>query len=68
MNDLYYGENGFLTIITGKGTLKINRDNFYLTDKYGNIISLKNTEFIFTQNSPTYDELYEHWIKIKENN
>lgn len=62
-----YDEDGALTVITPHGSMKITNDNLYLTDKYGNTITIDDMKAVYQQNSPTYDELYEHWLKTNQN-
>lgn len=68
MNKFYYDENSLLTLENEYGTVKISPDDFWLTDKYGNTITLKGMGVAFKRNSPTYDELYEYWLKTKYDN
>ena len=46
--------------------IKIMSDGLYMVDKYGNTTFLTDINFAYKQNSPSYDELYEYWLKTKE--
>ena len=45
--------------------IKITNTNLYFVDKYGNEWCISNYGIAYKQNSPSYDELYGHWIKTK---
>lgn len=44
----------------------ISEDKIFAMDKYGNIIKYSDGFIRYKQNAPTYDELYEHWLKTKD--
>lgn len=69
VNDSVYSwdEDGNMVITNSNGSIKITPNNVYLIDKYGNILRFDEAKLIYQQNSPTYDELYEHWLKTKQN-
>lgn len=46
--------------------IQIAPDDLYMTDKYGNTTSLTNLGLTYKQQYPSYDELYEYWIKTKD--
>lgn len=62
-----WGEDGTLTMITPYGSVKITNDKLSFTDKYGNTLTFEDMKAIYQLNSPTYDELYEHWLQTKQN-
>ena len=62
-----WDENGNIIITKPDGTIKITPDSLYMIDKYGNVLTMDDVKAIFQQNSSTYDELYEHWLKTKQN-
>ena len=45
--------------------MRIAKDDAYIIDKYGNEMSITGLKAVFTPNAPTYDELYEHWLKTR---
>lgn len=64
---LGWDEDGNIIITKTDGTIKITPDNVYMIDKYGNTLVIDDIRVTHQQNSPTYDELYEHWLKTKQN-
>lgn len=46
--------------------LFISEDNIVAIDKYGNVMKYNDGFIHYKQNAPTYDELYEHWLKTKD--
>lgn len=44
----------------------ISEDKIFAIDKYGNVMKYSDGFIHYKQNSPTYDELYEHWLKTKD--
>ena len=64
--EVYMGED--LIVLKAKNGMmqRITPEETYITDQYGNEMSLTEIRACFTQNSPTYDELYEHWLKTKK--
>lgn len=69
VNDAVYSwdEDGNMVLTKYNGKIKITPNNIYIKDKYGNILKFDEAKLIYQQNSPTYDELYEHWLKTKQN-
>ena len=69
VNDAVYSwdEYGNMVLTKYNGKIKITPNNIYIKDKYGNILRFDEAKLIYQQNSPTYDELYEHWLKTKQN-
>ena len=45
--------------------VKMTSTDLYFVDKYGNEECLSNFGATFKQNAPSYDELYNHWVKTK---
>ena len=44
-----------------------DENGLLMIDKYGNTLTIDDVKAVYQQNSPTYDELYEHWLKTKQN-
>lgn len=44
----------------------ISEDKMITKDKYGDVVAYSDGTVCYKQNSPTYDELYEHWLKTKD--
>ena len=62
-----WDENGLLTAISEDGKIIFTNENTYMVDKYGNTLTIDDIKAVYQRNSPTYDELYEHWLKTKQN-
>lgn len=62
---MFCDENRVLTISEGNETIKIKNDGFHFIDRYGNEMFFKDYKLTFKNNSPTYEELYNHWLKTK---
>ena len=62
-----WDKDGVLTITNAIGTIKITNENFYMINKYGDTLTVDDMGYLCKINSPTYDELYEYWIKTKQN-
>lgn len=60
-------EDGSIAITNAVGTITISKDNLYIIDIYGNTFTMDDMCASYQQNSPTYEELYEHWLKTKQN-
>lgn len=45
--------------------MKMTKTDLYFVDRYGNEECLSDFGVMYKQNSPTYDELYNHWLKTK---
>ena len=58
-----------LIIATGAdgSCIKMTNVDLYFVDCYGNESNLNDTKFTYKPNSPSYDELYNHWLKTKHN-
>ena len=62
-----WDENGRLTAVSENGTIIFTNEDTHMVDKYGNTFTINNLKAMFQRNSPTYDELYEHWLRTKQN-
>ena len=62
---IYWDRDGLLTLVSDHGAIKFANDDIYMIDKYGNTLTMDSIKAMFQLNSPTYDELYEHWLKTK---
>ena len=62
-----WDENGLLTVVNENGKIIFTNKDTYMVDKYGNTFTTDSLKAIYQQHSPTYDELYEHWLKTKDN-
>lgn len=64
--ELYMGED--IIVLKGKNGMmhRITPEDMYIIDKYGNEMSVNELNICFQRNVPTYDELYEHWLKTKK--
>lgn len=67
MQYVTWDENGRLNLISENGKIVFYNKNTYIIDKYGNTLTIDDIKAVYQQNSPTYDELYEHWLKTKQN-
>ena len=65
--NVYVGED--VIVLKAKNGMihRITPDDMYITDKYGNEMSMTEIKACFKPKAPTYDELYEHWLKTKQN-
>ena len=63
---MFFDEYGVLTFSNGNETIKIKNDGIHIIDQYGNEMFIKDCKLTFNNNSPSYEELYNHWIKTKE--
>lgn len=61
-----WDENGLLTAVGENGKIMFANENTYMVDKYGNTLTIDDIKAVYQHNSPTYDELYEHWLKTKQ--
>jgi hypothetical protein len=57
----------FYPEVREKAHIKIYNEGLFFIDKYGNTTTIDDVMLQYKQNSPTYDELYEHWLKTKQN-
>ena len=62
-----WDENGLLTVVNENGKIIFTQENTYRIDKYGNTLTIDDIKAVYQQNSPTYNELYEYWLKTKQN-
>ena len=47
-------------------TVVMSADKILIIDEYGNSTEYFDGQVNYKQNAPTYDELYEHWLKTKD--
>ena len=57
----------FYPEVREKTHIRIYNEGLFFIDKYGNTTTIDDAMLQYKQNSPTYDELYEHWLKTKQN-
>ena len=62
-----WDKNGTLTAVNENGKIIFTQENTYMIYKYGNTLTIDDVQAVYHQHSPTYDELYEHWLKTKQN-
>ena len=62
-----WNADGRLEVVNENGTIIFTNEDTYMVDKYGNTFTINDLQATFKQNSPAYDELYEHWLKTKQN-
>lgn len=62
-----WDEDGRLTLVSEHGKIVFGSKDTSMVDKYGNTVTINDISVISKQNSPTYEELYEHWLKTKQN-
>ena len=62
-----WNADGRLEVVSENGTIIFTNEDIYMVDKCGNTFTIDNLKAVFQRNSPTYDELYEHWLKTKDN-
>lgn len=65
--DVYINDDGYFVWENNGMKQVLTNDDFYLIDREGNVISLLDMNNWLKPNIPTYDELYEHWLKTKQN-
>lgn len=59
-------DNGMIFKYTDGSLLKYTADYIEYTNKYGDVTIIDQKSFQFSQaERPTYDELFEHWLKTK---
>ena len=64
----YFDEDGALVFKSTDGAaIRITNEDLYFIDKYGNETSMVDTFLKFDKNAPSYEELYDHWLKTKQN-
>lgn len=62
-----WDEDGILTLVSENGKIVFSSKDATIVDKYGNVVTINDIKAVYQQISPTYDELYEHWFKTKQN-
>ena len=65
--DIYINDDGYFVWENNGMKQVLTNDDFYLIDRDGNIMSMLDLNNWLKPNIPTYDELYEHWLKTKQN-
>lgn len=61
-----WSADGRLEVVNENSTIIFTNEDTYMVDKYGNTFTINDLQATFKQNSPTYEELYEHWLRTKE--
>jgi hypothetical protein len=62
-----WDENGLLNVVSENGKIIFTNEDTHMVDKYGNTFTINDLQAVYQRHSPTYDELYEHWLKTKQN-
>ncbi len=62
-----WDEDGRLILVSENGKIVFSSKDISMVDKYGNVVTIDDIKVIDQQNIPTYDELYEYWLKTKQN-
>lgn len=65
--DFYINDDGYFVWENHGIKQVLTNDDFYLIDRDGNVMSMLDLNSWLKPNIPTYDELYEHWLKTKQN-
>lgn len=64
----YFDEDGAIVFKSTDGaTIRITNKDLYFIDKYGNEMSMGDFKISLKSNTPSYEELYNHWLKTKQN-
>ena len=64
----YFDEDGTIWFKAIDGiSIRITNEDLYFIDKYGNETYIKGNNISFKRNTPSYEELYDHWLKTKQN-
>lgn len=64
----YLDEDGAIVFKSTDGaTIRITNKDLYFIDKYGNEMSMGDFKISLKSNTPSYEELYNHWLKTKQN-
>ena len=64
----YFDEDGALVFKSTDGTaIRITNEDLYFIDKHGNEMSIGDFKISLKSNMPSYEELYDHWLKTKQN-
>ena len=65
----YFDEDGAIVFKSTDGTvIRITNKDLYFIDKHGNEMSIGDFKISLKSNMPSYEELYDHWLKTKQNN
>lgn len=78
MYPIYKDDNGTIVLLGDNHTICLNNpngnsviiddDKFIFTDRYGDKLTLyRDEKIVFDRTSPSYEELYDHWLKTKQN-
>ena len=68
INRITFDDNVFTVNYVNGSVLTISKDCTRSVDRYGNEYIYNDQGALFYQyNFPTYDELYENWLKTKQN-
>ena len=62
---MFCDKDGVWTFSDGHKTIKIKNDGFHFIDQYGNETLFEGSKLTFKNNSHTYEQLYNHWLKTK---
>ena len=62
-----WNADGRLEVVNENGTIIFTNEDTYMVDRHGNTFTINDLQATFQQNSHTYEELYEHWLKTKQN-
>lgn len=60
-----YDKDGRLTAVNEHGQIVFTSDDTWMVNRYGNVVTINDINTMFQRNSPTYEKLYEHWLKTK---
>lgn len=63
--NVYIDDDGTLWFRGENTSMRITSEDMYIIDKYGNEMSMTELKACFKPNAPTYDDLYEHWLKTR---
>ena len=67
-NNIWQDDDGnFLLWGVDGRWMRITKDGLFFRDRYGNTTTIDGAYIRSSINSPTYAELYEHWLKTKQN-
>lgn len=61
-----WDENGLLTAVGENGKIIFTNEDVHMVDQYGNTLTIDNIKAVCKRHSPTYAELYKHWLKTKD--
>ena len=63
--DAYIDDDGYF-VFRGKNiSMRLTNEDLYIIDSDGNEMSMTDINACLRFDSPTYEELYEHWLKTK---